>query len=228
MRGIKCELGHGRSVLMPVPSVEMMLIAGRAVFLVFSFVVAAVTLMRWRNAARAQTEEILAHNAVVLQRLADLEARIDAARLAMSELIEHVGRPSRVGDAPGLWRPGLPDCHPPRPGRRFARGVDFRLRPLAARGRARTAAARPGLGRPDPPETRFTPFRCHLRQVPAPVQARPVPIAQQQPPEAIGPQFMKKRRQGNSRQAVRAAHTLSLRRPQPASVQRKVPKARWC
>ncbi|HEY6482515.1 MAG TPA: DUF2802 domain-containing protein [Steroidobacteraceae bacterium] len=91
---------------MPVPSVEMMLIAGRAVFLVFSFVVAAVTLVRWRNAARAQTAEMLAHNAVVLQRLADLEARIDATRLAITELPERVGRQPQGASAPGSAAPG--------------------------------------------------------------------------------------------------------------------------
>jgi hypothetical protein len=78
---------------MIVPSVESMLVAGRALFLIFSFVTAAVSFTAWRRATREQTEQVLAHNNVVLQRLAALEARIDATRSSISQLGERVERP---------------------------------------------------------------------------------------------------------------------------------------
>jgi alkylation response protein AidB-like acyl-CoA dehydrogenase len=68
---------------MTVPSVEMLLIAGRAVFLVFSFALAAVAFTRWRRATQAQTGQVLANHQVLLQRLADLEARVVASHVSI-------------------------------------------------------------------------------------------------------------------------------------------------
>ncbi|MGH8301201.1 MAG: DUF2802 domain-containing protein [Steroidobacteraceae bacterium] len=83
---------------MTLPSAEFLLIAGRAVFLVFSFVVAAISFTAWRRATRRQTEEVLAQSQLVLQRLAELEARVDGARSAIAELGERLDRP--VAPAP--------------------------------------------------------------------------------------------------------------------------------
>ncbi|MGH8170443.1 MAG: DUF2802 domain-containing protein [Steroidobacteraceae bacterium] len=83
---------------MTLPSAEFLLIAGRAVFLVFSFVVAAISFTAWRRATRRQTEEVLAQSQLVLQRLAELEARVDGARSAIAELSERLDRP--VAPAP--------------------------------------------------------------------------------------------------------------------------------
>ena len=58
-----------------MPSVELLLIIGRAVFLVFSFVLATVAFSRWRRASQAQTAVLIANHQVVLQRLADLVHR---------------------------------------------------------------------------------------------------------------------------------------------------------
>lgn len=94
---------------MTLPSAEFLLIAGRAVFLVFSFVVAAVSFTAWRRAARRQTDEVLTQSQLVLQRLAELEARVDGARSAIAQLAERLDRP--VAPAPS---------HSPSPGYQIA------------------------------------------------------------------------------------------------------------
>jgi len=79
---------------MTLPSAEFLLIAGRAVFLVFSFVVAAISFTAWRRATRRQTAEVLSQSRLVLQRLAELEARLDATKAAITELAERLDRPA--------------------------------------------------------------------------------------------------------------------------------------
>jgi alkylation response protein AidB-like acyl-CoA dehydrogenase len=79
---------------MTLPSAEFLLIAGRAVFLVFSFVVAAISFTAWRRATRRQTAEVLSQTQLVLQRLAELEARVDATRSAVAQLGERLERPA--------------------------------------------------------------------------------------------------------------------------------------
>jgi len=83
---------------MTLPSAEFLLIAGRAVFLVFSFVVAAISFTAWRRATRRQTAEVLSQTRLVLQRLAELEARVDATRITLAELGARLDRP--VAPAP--------------------------------------------------------------------------------------------------------------------------------
>ena len=80
---------------MTVPSLDILLIAGRAVFLLFSFVVAAAAFTAWRRATLAQTQHLLTHTDLVLQRLAHLEARVDATKLSVSELGNRVERPAQ-------------------------------------------------------------------------------------------------------------------------------------
>jgi alkylation response protein AidB-like acyl-CoA dehydrogenase len=91
---------------MAVPTVEVILLAGRAVFLVFSFVLAAVAFTRWRRAARQQTDEVLAQQAVLLQRLADLEARVDATNVSISKLGQRVERPQQIASQTTAPSPG--------------------------------------------------------------------------------------------------------------------------
>jgi alkylation response protein AidB-like acyl-CoA dehydrogenase len=91
---------------MTVPSVEMFLIAGRAVFLLFSFALAAVCFTRWRRTARAQTEQLQANHEVVLQRLADLEAQLAATGVAVSQLGERIGRPQQLASTAAAPAPG--------------------------------------------------------------------------------------------------------------------------
>ena len=79
---------------MTLPSIEFLLIAGRALFLVFSFVIAAIGFTAWRRATRRQTAEVLSQTQLVLQRLAELEARLDAARSSIAKLGERLERPA--------------------------------------------------------------------------------------------------------------------------------------
>jgi Protein of unknown function (DUF2802) len=46
---------------------EIIFAAGRAVFLLFSFIIAAVTFTAWRRATRSQTEQVIAQTNTVLQ-----------------------------------------------------------------------------------------------------------------------------------------------------------------
>ena len=79
---------------MTLPSAEFLLIAGRAVFLVFSFIVAAISFTAWRRATRRQTDEVLSQTQIVLQRLAEIEARVDATKSALAQLAERLERPA--------------------------------------------------------------------------------------------------------------------------------------
>jgi alkylation response protein AidB-like acyl-CoA dehydrogenase len=79
---------------MTLPSAEFLLIAGRAVFLVFSFIVATISFTAWRRATRRQTAEVLSQTQLVLQRLAELEARVDATRAAVAQLGERLDHPA--------------------------------------------------------------------------------------------------------------------------------------
>jgi hypothetical protein len=91
---------------MTVLSVDMLLIAGRAVFLIFSFVLATVAFIRWRRAIQGQTALVLANHDVVLQRLADLEARVVATHVAISQLGERVQRPQQLASPATAPAPG--------------------------------------------------------------------------------------------------------------------------
>jgi len=91
---------------MTVPSVEMLLVAGRALFLIFSFVLATVAFIRWRRAIEGQTVLVLANHDIVLQRLADLEARIVATNVSISQLGERIQRPQQLASAPTAPAPG--------------------------------------------------------------------------------------------------------------------------
>jgi len=79
---------------MTLPSAEFLLIAGRAVFLVFSFVVAAISFTAWRRATERQNAQLLSQTQIVLQRLAELEARLDATQSAITDLAERLDRPA--------------------------------------------------------------------------------------------------------------------------------------
>ena len=91
---------------MTVPSVEFLLVTGRALFLVFSFVIAAVTFTAWRRATRVQTEQVLAQANIVLQRLAALETRVDATRVSVSQLGERIDRPQQLAPSAAGPSPG--------------------------------------------------------------------------------------------------------------------------
>jgi hypothetical protein len=88
------------------PSVELLLVAGRAVFLVFSFVLAAITFTAWRRATRVQTEQVLAQTHTMLQHLTAIEARMDATKVWIGQLGQRIEAaaqpaPSSAGPAGG-------------------------------------------------------------------------------------------------------------------------------
>src|SRR5258708_20394176 len=91
---------------MTVPSIELLLIAGRAVFLLLSFALAAVAFTRWRRVAQAHAAQLQANHEVVLQRLADLEARVVATNVTVSQLGERLERPQQLQSAPAPAAPG--------------------------------------------------------------------------------------------------------------------------
>ena len=77
-------------------SVEFMFVVGRAVFLLFSFVIAAYAFTSWRRATQDQTEKLLSQTNTVLQRLAALEARVDATKITLSQLGDRLERPAAM------------------------------------------------------------------------------------------------------------------------------------
>jgi hypothetical protein len=82
-------------------SVEFLLVVGRAVFLLFSFVVAAFAFTSWRRATQVQTEQFLSQTNTVIQRLAALEARVDATKITLSQLGDRLERPAPPAAASG-------------------------------------------------------------------------------------------------------------------------------
>src|SRR5215467_13757661 len=84
---------------MTLPSIDILLLAGRAVFLLFSFICAAIAFTAWRRATQAQTQQVLAQTNLVLQRLAQIEARVDATKLSLAELGARVDRPQQAPQA---------------------------------------------------------------------------------------------------------------------------------
>jgi hypothetical protein len=80
-----------------MPSLEVLLLAGRAAFLVVCFVLASITFIAWRHATRRQTEHILAQSDSLLQRLDALQARVDAAATVLTRLDERFERHAQGG-----------------------------------------------------------------------------------------------------------------------------------
>jgi hypothetical protein len=82
-----------RAFFMSLPQIplDLALLAGRAVFLVFCFVLAAVAFTRWRRAAEAASELAAEQNATLIQRLAALEEQLAASREQLSGACERIG-----------------------------------------------------------------------------------------------------------------------------------------
>jgi alkylation response protein AidB-like acyl-CoA dehydrogenase len=91
---------------MNVSTLDLIFTIARAVFLVFSFALAAVAFTRWRQAVRAMTDQSAAQHTVVLQRIADLEARVDATNVSISRLGERVDRPQQLASPTTAAAPG--------------------------------------------------------------------------------------------------------------------------
>ncbi len=87
--------------VMNLSNIEFFLILGRAVFLVFSFALAAVTFTGWRRATRGQTEEVMAQNRALLEQLTDLGSRLASTDQRVAQLAERLEQPqSRTASVP--------------------------------------------------------------------------------------------------------------------------------
>ena len=82
---------------MPPISIELALIAGRAAFLIFCFVLAAIAFTRWRRAADHSTAQFAEQTAVVLERMLALETRLESIQASHGELAEKL---AGLGTAP--------------------------------------------------------------------------------------------------------------------------------
>lgn len=81
---------------MTMPSIEFLLMAGRALFLVLSFVVSAVIFKNWHRAALRLNARALEHGDIMLKRIDVLEARLAAAHGAIESLAERFERSTRA------------------------------------------------------------------------------------------------------------------------------------
>jgi hypothetical protein len=77
---------------------DIVLLAGRAVFLVFCFAVAAIAFTRWRRNAETTSERFMERTALLLERLSGLEQQIAATNARLDQLQEglasHLNRPA--------------------------------------------------------------------------------------------------------------------------------------
>lgn len=69
---------------------DLALIVGRAVFLVFCFVLAAVAFTRWRRTTERSNDLSAAQNAALLQRLGAIEEQLAASREQLSGACEQI------------------------------------------------------------------------------------------------------------------------------------------
>ncbi len=68
--------------------VDVALIAGRAVFLVFCFALAAVAFTRWRRSADSSADRFMERTALLLERLGALEAQLASTNTRLAEVAE--------------------------------------------------------------------------------------------------------------------------------------------
>ena len=66
-------------------SMDQALLIGRAVFLVFCFVLAAFAFTRWRKASQRTTELFFEQNATLLKRLSGLEEQLATSQAQLAE-----------------------------------------------------------------------------------------------------------------------------------------------
>lgn len=83
---------------------DIMLLIGRAVFLVFCFAVAAIAFTRWRRNAETTSDRFMERTALLLERLSGLEQQIAATNERLDQLQEglasNLNRPTTTS-APG-------------------------------------------------------------------------------------------------------------------------------
>ena len=90
---------------LPTISLDLALLGGRAVFLVFCFVLASITFTRWRRAADRHTERFVEQNTALLARLADIETSLAATHRRLDSLAERAEDDGRRGAQTGPSAP---------------------------------------------------------------------------------------------------------------------------
>lgn len=86
-------------------SLDVALIAGRAVFLVVCFALAAITFSRWRRASDRNAERFAEQNTALLAQLANMEQSLAEAHRKLDALSEHREGESRRVVAGGTSAP---------------------------------------------------------------------------------------------------------------------------
>lgn len=89
-----------------LPDADFLLIVARAVFLIFSFFLAAVTFTAWRRATRRQTEQVLAQTQLLLEQLTDIKSALATTAQAVAQLTERIEHPLSRTASPGGASPG--------------------------------------------------------------------------------------------------------------------------
>ncbi len=74
------------------------LLIGRAVFLVFCFVLATVAFTRWRRAAERTTELFFEQNTVLLKRLYAVEEQLVASQVQLADVREKIAAVTTLAD----------------------------------------------------------------------------------------------------------------------------------
>ena len=92
--------------LMNVSNIDFLLILGRAVFLVFSFALAATTFTAWRRATRAQTEQVLCQGRLLLDELAGIRSTLQATAHSVTQLAERIEHPTTLAAPSAGASPG--------------------------------------------------------------------------------------------------------------------------
>jgi hypothetical protein len=77
-------------------STDQALLVGRAVFLVFCFVLATVAFTRWRRASERTTELFFEQNTVLLQRLYAVEEQLVASQAQLAEVRDKIAAVTAV------------------------------------------------------------------------------------------------------------------------------------
>jgi hypothetical protein len=91
----------------PIPqiSLDVALLAGRAVFLVFCFVIAAIAFTRWRRAAEQLAERFAEQNTALAARLTDIEHALASTHRRLDEIAERLEGEGRRVAATGAAAP---------------------------------------------------------------------------------------------------------------------------
>ncbi|HTV52329.1 MAG TPA: DUF2802 domain-containing protein [Steroidobacteraceae bacterium] len=84
------------------PSLDVLLLAARAAFLVFSFALAAVAFTRWRRVAERDTAHTTQHLLLLQQRLEQLERAVASCEPRLAKLVAHLEEQPAAGCGPGV------------------------------------------------------------------------------------------------------------------------------